>query len=113
MVKIPYDKENEEKLREWGNNYEFKKGTYKGHPLPIEEWGEELSDDYKWVMDKNEQIDIDIAINELPPQQKRVAELILEGFRLIEIAKIMKLSPPTIRGYFKIIKERIQPFDEK
>lgn len=71
---------------------------------------ENIGDKGIQVENINNKIDIELAINKLPKQQKRVAELVLEGYHLNEIAKKMGLSERTIKRYFRFIKGKLSPF---
>lgn len=66
----------------------------------------DLSDEGDFVQSMDDELDVEIAISKLPPQQKRVAFLLYQGHTQEEVARKMKLSRRTIRTHTK----RMSPF---
>jgi len=74
--------------------------------LPLDEILYKVED--KKALDFVLQQDLDIFKDQLTDKQTEVLEMILDGYKQYEIAKIMGVSPPAITKHKKFIAKKIK-----
>jgi len=106
MVKIPYDKQHEQKARRDFENNTY--GKYPSNPQPIYEEKASAS----CLDDINHQIDTELVLKRLSQRQRAILKAVLAGFNQQEIAIQLKVNQATIsREMHKIRKTSEQVFD--
>jgi RNA polymerase sigma factor (sigma-70 family) len=72
--------------------------------------GYEIDDNGEFAENLENEIDAELALSRLPKQQKRAAQLKLEGYNVQEIADKMGLSAKSVYNYLEIAKKTIGNF---
>ena len=78
-------------------------GDIRENPLPDfnDNNVEDIGDEGEFSRKLNNEIDIHYALKRLSPRQKQVAELILEGYKEVEIAKKLGINQSSVSKLLK------------
>jgi len=71
--------------------------------------GFEIGDGGKFASELEKEIEVDIFINSLTKTQQRVVRMLYEGYKQVEIARELGITPPAVNKIIKSVKGKL-PF---
>ena len=73
----------------------------------------DISDEGEQARQIEDNIDIHFALMRLKPKKKKIAELILEGYNLMEISKKLDIPYRTVKYNFSQMKKKLPLLSSK